>query len=212
MGVMQQTFEDLLAGVGTVEHKALPFPRLQDIGKAGFEATVNATYKSLGGVLTSAELNLRPWDLEFDGVAVELDEYLHFNRYRAITLQAPEYALLPRFPNAVYQDFCHRFELLCLGAGGYGGKWSKPSCERQFGVGSAPKVLEGGGAPRWKQRAFYDFVKDLAPLVVGVKVARVAIWDVVMDSGTRRLVKDILVQPTTGSAEALAELVRARTG
>ncbi|MHA7678588.1 DUF7255 family protein [Cupriavidus sp. PET2-C1] len=37
------------------------------------------------------------------------------------------------------------------------------SCERQFGVGSAQKILEGAGAPRRKQRAFYDFVKDLCP-------------------------------------------------
>ncbi|MDD7803740.1 hypothetical protein [Ralstonia solanacearum] len=211
MGAMQRTFEELLASVGTVAHKTVPFPRLQDIAQAGFEA-VNAAYKSLGGVLMSAELNLRSWDLEFDGVAVELDEYLHFNRYRAITLQAPEYALLPRFPKVTYQDFCNRFETECLDAGGYGGKWSNRSCEHQFGMGSAHKVLEGGGAPRWKQRAFYDFVKDLAPLTVGVKVARVAIWDVVMDSGVNRLVKDILFQPTTGSAEALAALVRARTG
>lgn len=46
MGAMQRMFEDLLAGVGAVDHKTLPFPRLHDIAQAGFEATVNAAYKS----------------------------------------------------------------------------------------------------------------------------------------------------------------------
>ena len=27
--------------------------------------------------------------------------------------------------------------------------------------------LNGEGSPRWKQRAFYDFVKDLSPLIKG---------------------------------------------
>lgn len=210
MATMQSAFEELLGSVGLVEHKRLPFPRFQDIARAGYKDLVIGAYKSLGGVLLSAELNLRSWDLEFEGIAVELDEHLHFNRYRALTLGASVYADLPAFPLDAYRRYCAEFENDCLRAGAYGGKWSNPSCERQFGVGSAQTILEGAGAPRWKQRAFYDFVKDLSPLVLGVKVARVAIWDSIIDGGGRRTVRDLLSQPTITSAEALAKLVRAR--
>jgi len=41
-------------------------------------------------VLPSVPLDLRSWDMEFDGIAVELGEYLHFSRYRGITLVSPE--------------------------------------------------------------------------------------------------------------------------
>lgn len=210
MGIMQSKFEDLLGGVGIVEHKKLAFPRLHDVARAGYEDLVYSVYKSLGGVLLSAELNLRSWDLEFEGIAVELDEHLHFNRYRALTLGATAYANLPAFPMDAYRRYCAEFEDDCLRAGAYGRKWSSASCERQFGVGSAQKILEGAGAPRWKQRAFYDFVKDLSPLVLGVKLARIAIWDSIIDGGTRRTVRDLLSEPTITSAEALANLVRAR--
>jgi hypothetical protein len=211
MGVMEQTIKELLAREGEVKPKPLPFPRLQDFARAGLENNVSAVYKSLGGVLTRAELNRRgSWDLEFDGVAVELDESRHFNRYRAITLQAPEYTRLPKFPLDLYREYCHRFESECLRTGGYGGYWTNPNCERQFGPGSAAKVLQGAGAPRWRQRAFYDFIKDVSPLVLDVKVARVAIWDEIIDGGTTGTVRDLLSRPTIGSSKALAELVRAR--
>ncbi|MHA7678587.1 DUF7255 family protein [Cupriavidus sp. PET2-C1] len=126
MGKMQSTFEELLGGIGAVEHKKLPFPRLQDVARTGYEDLINSVYKSLGGVLMSAELNLRSWDLEFEGIAVELDEHLHFNRYRAITLGATAYANLPVFPLDAYRRYCAEFENDCLRVGAYGGKWSQP--------------------------------------------------------------------------------------
>jgi hypothetical protein len=172
---------------------------------------VDEVYRKLGGVLPSLELKLGRWDMEFDGVAVELDEYLHFNRYRAVTLECPIYGQLSGFPLAPYREYCAVFEACCLDAGGYGGKWSNKSCERQFGHGSQPTDLSGGGAPRWKQRAFYDFVKDLCPLLVGVSVARVAIWDRLSDERGTRTVKEVLFHPSATGSAALAQLVRERT-
>ena len=57
-------------------------------------------------------------------MAVELDEYLHFNRFRALTLEAPIYIKLAKFPLILYRKFCSTYEGRCLQAGGYGGKWS----------------------------------------------------------------------------------------
>jgi hypothetical protein len=103
-------------------------------------------------------------------------------------------------------------EARCLKAGGYGGKWSNSSCESQFGPASKPKDLSGNGAPRWKQRAFYDFVKDFSPLLVGVKVVRVAIWDVVTDSNRSRTIEEVLSAPSQSSGDALTMLIQERAG
>ena len=47
---------------------------------------------------------------------------------------------------------------------------SRPRAEIEFGDAAKPGVLEGRGSTRWKQRAFYDALKDTAPVSVGVKV------------------------------------------
>jgi hypothetical protein len=39
------------------------------------------------------------------------------------------------------------------------------------------KTFEGVGSPRWKQRALYDAIRDLAAVSGVVKLARVAIFD-----------------------------------
>jgi hypothetical protein len=156
------------------------------------------------------QFNLRSWDIEWNGIAVELDECLHFNRYRGLTLMSGSYALLRAFPLDTYQRFCTEYEDTCLQAGSYGGKWSNSSAEVQFGEASQPKDLGGNGSPRWKQRAFYDFVKDLSPLLIGVTVVRVSVWDTVLESGRRRTVEDTLKSPSNVSCAALAALVQER--
>jgi hypothetical protein len=41
--------------------------------------------------------------------------------------------------------------------------------------GGAAGDLDGEGAPRWKQRALYDAIKDTAPAALGVALARVSV-------------------------------------
>jgi len=49
--------------------------------------------------------------------------------------------------------------------------------------GGPPGDLDGEGAPRWKQRALYDALKDTAPLLPeGLRLARVATHDHVGDN------------------------------
>lgn len=212
MGEMQATLEHLLRGVGRLSQGSLRFPTVDDVASSKYAGEIEAIYRRHGGVRTSPPLNLRSWDIEFDGFAVELDEYLHFNRYRAITLEASAYRDLSDFPLGLYRAYCSAHEARCLKAGGYGGKWSNSSCESQFGPASKPKDLSGNGAPRWKQRAFYDFVKDLSPLLVDVAVLRIAVWDVVTDSSKPRTVEQVLSAPSRSSPDALAALLRERAG
>jgi hypothetical protein len=192
--------------------KRLRVPQRSDLQRSDLAPMVFQMYRELGGILPETPLQLRRWDLEFDGVAVELDEYLHFNRYRAITLRSALYERLPAFPVAQYSQYCVERESACLSAGGYGGKWSNPSCVKQFGAAQLPKDLTGNGAPRWRQRALYDFVKDFAPFLVGTTVVRIAIWDQLPGGLANRTVADALKQPTAHDAEAMIELIRQRTG
>jgi hypothetical protein len=208
MGEMQQQLTKLLSAIGQISPSLLRFPQLGDLG--AHAQTVEEVYRRLGGQLAEIPLNLRSWDMEFDGVAVELDEYLHFNRYRAITLESSAYELLPHFPRALYRDYCAVFEPTCLRVGGYGGKWSNGSAERQFGLSPAAKTFDGNGPARWKQRAFYDFVKDLSPLLVDVRVVRIAVWDKITEDGRIRTVEEALSRPVESTAYALVNLVRER--
>lgn len=125
------------------------------------------------------------WDLAFeDGLIVELDEEQHFNRYRAETLESPETWNLPW--SSPYRAYSSRFEDACL-KGATGLKfWTSPSSEAFFGPSSAPGDLRPPGSARWKQRAFYDAMKDLAD---GRVLARVSVHDEVNGVRLERILR-----------------------
>ena len=136
-------------------------------GPKGFDLlfTISGTpgFKSLSGV---------------NYLAIELDEEQHFNRYRTITLSCPEYLRMPWFPLSPYQDYCLTFEPLCLAKASHLGYWSTMGSVKTFGPPGPKGVLTGSGSPRWKQRAYYDYLRDIIPLVCPVlRVARLSIYD-----------------------------------
>ena len=181
-------------------------PRLDDLSDEA-KAQVVATYRALGGTEPARPPRPGAWDLAFEGgLVVELDEELHFNRYRATTLEAFWSENLPWHDE--YLDFCSRHESECLDAGKWGKRWTTPSCESMFGPPGEPGELEGPGAPRWKQRALYDAMKDIAALTSGtVRLARLSVWDII---GDVRL-GHTLVVGTPVDVNELRELVRRRT-
>jgi hypothetical protein len=67
----------------------------------------------------------------------------------------------------------------CVRAGSWGKRWTNEACERMFGPAAPAAGLEApGGAPRWKQRALYDAVKDaVASVPGGPRVVRLAVHD-----------------------------------
>lgn len=60
------------------------------------------------------------------------------------------------------------------------------------------------GSLRWRQRAFYDAVKDLLPVI---QLARIAVFDVV----DGRSVNTILRSKDHSAAAALRRLIESRT-
>lgn len=74
------------------------------------------------------------------------------------------------FDHATYRVYCSAKENRCLRKAGSRGYWSSSSSVAEFGPAGEPGVLAGAGSPRWKQRAFYDFIKDLSPFVLDILV------------------------------------------
>lgn len=61
------------------------------------------------------------------------------------------------------------------------GYWTNSSSEQEFGSAGDRNVLNGSRSPRWKQRAFYDYVKNLVPITNGISVSRMSIWNTISD-------------------------------
>ena len=212
MAKRQNTFQELLATVTDIcPVSELRKPKLDDILHSNLHKEIQWVYHGLGGCLETVPIRLGAWDLIVSGIAVELDEYLHFNRYRRFTLDSKLYCKLDGFPMGNYRKFCKNYESNCLKAGSYGRKWTNSSCERQFGKHSSPPNLSNGGAPRWKQRAFYDYIKDLSPLIVGTKVARISIWDEIAIDGELVTISDVLDKRIEMAANTIHKLILERS-
>lgn len=180
-------------------------PRLMDFGLTR-QAELLRLYAELGGAVRQPKLRPGAWDLALaDGRVVELDEELHFNRYRTLTLQQPWSADLPW--RDAYLQHCVRHELECLRAGTWGKRWTNASCEALFGSAGTPGDLEAG-SPRWKQRALYDAMKDAqAAQGGGPPLVRVSVYDPLGDHA----LGDALENAASADADALARLVEVRT-
>ncbi len=178
-----------------------PAPRLGDLSDTSAKGVLRL-YESLGGVLEAPKLRPGSWDLALsDGRLVELDEELHFNRYRVQVLGAELLAEAPW--REEYVRYSSRFE-----RGGTGGRrWTNPSSERLFGGSDADGIFGNLGAARWKQRALYDSMKDAVALDGTVALARLSVHDSLAGLD----LDDVLRGRASVSAEALLSLLDRRT-
>jgi len=139
-----------------------------------FHHEINHIYKSLDGILEVYPLGLGDFDIVTDNYFVELDEENHFNSYRKITLQSEIYQEYKYFSVADYMTYCDDMEHK---GGKVGNFWTTPKSEEQFGKSSTEKDLSGNGPARWKQRAFYDFLKDIYGILINKPVFRFSIYE-----------------------------------
>lgn len=194
------------AGRPTLETHPRP-PRPGDLAADLAEQLVSIL-ESFGGSADAFE-RLRPggWDLALeDGTLVELDEELHFNRYRRSTLDDTWAERLPW--TSSYRSMCEVHEADCLRAARWGNRWTNPSCEKLFGEPGLAGDLTGSGAPRWKQRALYDAFKDAFALSQpDVRLARVSIYDEV--GGVA--LEDALRGAVAADPSRVVELIDGRT-
>ena len=107
-----------------------------------------------------------------------------------------------------YVVFSRDHREMCLKAGGYAGKWANPSTDRMFGGSDPVKTFAALGSSRWKQRAFYDSVKDAYALHTnGASLVRISIHDE-LDGLS---VNAILNKGQLINADLLRDLIGART-
>ena len=114
-------------------------------------------------------------DIDLKDFIIEFDEENHFNRYRLKTLNSLIYKDWKNFKVADYQQYCTKYEDKCCA---YGKFWRTDSSDNQYEMSSPNGVLDGIGSSRWKQRAFYDFVKDVYSIVINTPIIRISIYDI----------------------------------
>ncbi len=205
-GARAAVLERLLVTAGYRPAARPPPPRLESLTADSCESVINL-YRALGGPSDVPRLRPGAWDLSFDdGLVVELDEELHFNRYRGQTLDAASAARLPWRDD--YAEFCSRHEPACLAAGRWGSRWSTPSSAALFGASDPPGVFGTGGSARWKQRALYDAAKDIWCADGQIRLARVSVHDLGVSQLLGRTLHGVADGP---ELERLARLVRDRS-
>ncbi len=155
---------------------ALPSPGPADLSRDRL-APILDLYRALGGRAASPQLRPGAWDLAFrGGLVVELDEELHFNRYRRLTLEPSWAASLPWRQEYLVYTVQHETE--CFAAARGGKRWTNASCEAMFWTADPPGMFGTRGAPRWKQRALCEAMKDAVALDHSeMRVARLATVD-----------------------------------
>ena len=200
-GARARELLSILVTAGLAPTPRPPAPRLATM-RPEAASDILTLYRALGGHLVEPSFAPGSWDLSFSGgLLVELDESFHFNRYRNVTLESDWADRLPW--RDAYRDYSLRWERYS----GTGGKrWSNDSAKRMFGGADADGVFKELGAPRWKQRALYDAMKDISAATGDVRLARVSIYDSIEGIA----LDDILYRKARVPADSVAALVTAR--
>ncbi len=173
---------------------------------------IEEMYRRLGGIEPRCPSNVGGWDIPLASCAVEFDGEQHFNRYRQLTLDCTLYKELPLFPLDLYRKFCREREPECRKKASGGKYWTSPSAETQFGPSDSRGLLGASGSARWKQRAFYDMLRDFALLVGAPPVARMSVWDELHIGSDGVNVAAALTKRSTATDLQIVDLVRQRIG
>ena len=155
------------------EKKHLKLTRGQFLLSSEFYSEVESMYKELGGILGEPPLTFGSWDISTPEFILELDEENHFNRYRLQTLNSNIYQMINGFRLDEYMRFCTLYESGCRKHGGF---WKNNSSEKLFVKSDDNGCLDGAGSSRWRQRAFYDFLRDVTGLIKEIPVIRLSIY------------------------------------
>lgn len=158
-------------------------------------------YNKLDGIINKPKIRLNGYFFEHKKFTLELDEVLHFNRYRLATLRSNIYNNFPGIKVDKYRVYCKKQEKECLKSGSREGAWTNSKAEKYFGPSESPGDLGLNGSTGWKYRAFCDYLKDIYACHKNIKLLRLSVWDEMMIN--KRLVKvgDFLLKPDKAGTE-----------
>ena len=173
-----------------------------DLIRKGLFKEVERVYRKLGGIMDEVPLRFGGWDIILKDFIVELDEEQHFNRYRAETLNSFVYSVVKGFHSADYIIYCTDYERECIRKACWGKYWANDSTAKQFGPSGDAGDLSENGSSRWKQRAFYDYLKDVFSVIYGLRLIRISVYDPIVSIGRIKTAGEILSgENTTGLNE-----------
>lgn len=164
-------------------------PKMNEVQllQSGYYDEVSEMYKTLGGVLPDIPMRVGKYDIDTGGFIIEFDEENHFNRYRLLTLNSVIYKGNKNLDISKYRLFCEQNENRCCTFGKY---WETSSTQKQFGRALIDGSFGDNAPSRWKQRAFYDFIKDVTSIVLNVPILRISIYDQYNGYTIERLIKE----------------------
>ncbi|MDI9466586.1 MAG: hypothetical protein GX382_09070 [Syntrophomonadaceae bacterium] len=191
---------------GTTE--GLPEISIADLLGSEFREDIENIFSLLGGKdITCSKPGGYDMLIPSEEIIVELDEHQHFNRYRLTTLSSKLYDSIPHFPLAEYRRFCNEYEKKCPARLGW---WSNAGANKLFGQPSPDGNHSGNGSTRWKQRAFYDYLKDLGQLIHGVPVIRISVYETIEVNDSLVTLEKVLSNPIEEGRDSVRQLVMAR--
>jgi len=179
-------------------------PSYSDFSTSKLHNEITKVYRKLNGQLELYPVAFRGYDIQLSNCIVELDEEQHFNRYRALTLDSSIYKNSNSFSATDYIGYCKSFENLCLKKGDNRKYWKSNSTEIQFGKSAPDGILTGNGSSRWRQRAFYDFLRDAGQQIRDYKLIRISVHQIIND----KTVGEILNKNLTKYYPKLISLIK----
>ncbi|GAB4330239.1 MAG: hypothetical protein OHK0038_04460 [Flammeovirgaceae bacterium] len=209
--VRKRNFQNLLLDNFPRAIDKIPVLQWDDLKNSEYVIEARKCYYQLGGKFANPLVSLPLWDVELEkeekGVAIQLDEVLHFNQYREQTLRMPIYQNIKGFQVSKYLQYCQKYSHECLKAGLAGDLWTHEIAEKQFGKGEGAGQLFGKGSPAWKWRAFQDYLQDVSSLILPLKLIRVSVWEELMIGGKLFKLNDILLNPQEQTAKAFVQFI-----
>ena len=193
MSVKLKHIAQLLHENYKLSKEPLPAVTWDDIVAKGLQAQTLEVYQNLGGILEIPDILFPPYDLEYNGFAIQVDEEKQFNRYRSITLNAPFYTNFGELQLEKYKSYCRTFEPECLKSASHGNLWNNTFSQKNFGKPGEIGELHKEGSTAWKYLAFQDFLVDLSSIIFNHKVIRLSIYDNILMNNKMYRVNDIIL-------------------
>ena len=192
-----------------LENDEITFIDSKDLKGTQFSKDYINCYQQLGGIKDWPQIRVKGYLFENRKFAVVLDDQLHFNKYRLMTLRSLAYEDFKAFKLDRYRILCKKFANECLKSGS-AANWTDPTSENLFGASQSSGDLGLKGSSGWKYRAFCDFTEDVYSLHAKVKLLRVSIYDEILINHKLIKIGDILVNPKKEQEEFLLKYLDRR--
>ena len=208
---MQQSTLDYLAKITAAQGTAVFPTRAARLNsrhwiKLPQAPQVEEVYKNLGGTGNCQEIGFSlPEGIETEKVRLSLDGSLHFNRYRAITLQSPVYEVHGASWRDSFRRNCRSQERECLKDGVREGIWTSREAELHFGRASESGDFSGAGAAGWRLNVFREFLADVYLFNQPSQHKRISLYERLMIQGKLLPLQQLLLSRAEASQHYLVK-------